>query len=118
MRTATLLVAVALAASVHAKHGLADGCKPIHFAAGERSTTVKGSAPAEGVVCYSIGTGADQTATLKVTSGDNTVFTIDGLVDAQDSYTFKTERKTYKVLVGQLMRSASAEKFSLDVVVK
>ena len=93
-------------------------CQPIRFEAGHASTTLRGMAPVEAVACYSMATGRGQTATLKVTAGGNTVFTIDGLIDAQDDYSFTTAHKTYRILVGQLMRAVSPEAFVLTVTVK
>jgi hypothetical protein len=93
-------------------------CTPIHFAAGQFSATVNGMAPATDVVCYSMATGSGQQATLKIVKGANTVFTIDGVIDAQDSYSFKTDKKTYRILIGQLMRSDTPEAFDLGVTIK
>ncbi len=93
-------------------------CKPIQFAHGASSATIHGTAPADDTVCYTLATGKGQTADLKVTSGSNTVFGIDGLVDAQESYHFTTERKTYEIDVGQLERSVTPEAFAIDVSVR
>jgi len=111
-----LLTAVALCGAPMAR--AADACKPIRFEPGHNSMTLRGSAPANDVVCYEMKTGPGQTATLKVVSGDNTIFSIDGMVDAQDSYSFKTEKRTYRVHVGQLMRAEAPEAFAIDVSVK
>jgi hypothetical protein len=111
-----LLIAAALCGAPIA--WAADACQPIRFEPGHNSTTLLGSAPANDVVCYVMTTGRGQTATLKVVSGDNTIFSIDGMVDAQDSYSFKTERKTYRIQVGQLMRADAPEAFAIDVSVK
>ena len=94
------------------------GCKPIQFAHGASTTTISGTAPAEDTVCFTLATGKGQTANLKVTSGANTVFGIDGMVDAQDTYRFTTEHKTYEIDVGQLERSVTPEAFAIDVSVQ
>jgi hypothetical protein len=116
LRQTLTLAAVALAV---ARPAMADApCTPIHFAAGQFSAIVHGMAPASNVACYSMDTGNGQQATLKIVKGANTVFTIDGVIDAQDSYSFKTDKKTYIILIGQLMRSETPEAFDLDVMVK
>ena len=94
------------------------GCKPMQFAHAASTAIIHGTAPAEDTVCFTLATGKGQTASLKVTSGRNTVFGIDGLVDAQDSYLFTTEHKTYEIDVGQLERSVTPEAFAIDVSVQ
>ena len=96
----------------------AEECETIRFKRGESSGTVNGMAPADDVRCYLMSTGQGQTATLLVTTGKNTVFSIDGLIDAQNNYTFKTERKTYKIVVGQLFRAIAGEPFTLFVSIE
>ena len=100
--------------------GLARGapCTPIRFAKGHSSAVITGKAPVDDVVCYTLATGAGQHARLKILTGANTVFSIDGLVDAQDNYSFTTAHKSYEITVGQLNRATEAEAFSLEVGVK
>jgi len=97
---------------------LAEKCETIHFKRGESSGTINGIAPPDDVKCYKMTTGQGQTATLRVVAGKNIIFSIDGLVEAQDAYTFTTDRKTYKIYVGQLMRSIADEPFTLFVSVE
>ena len=110
--SAAILLTLPLAATAKT------ACKPIQFAHGASSTTIHGTAPAEDTVCFTLATAKGQTATLKVAAGANTIFGIDGLVDAQDSYHFTTEHKTYEIDVGQLERSVTPEAFAIDVSVK
>ena len=49
-------------------------CETIRFRKGESSGTVRGIAPAEDIVCYKMTTGQGQTATLRVTAGENIIF--------------------------------------------
>ena len=95
----------------------AEECKAIRFEAGHYSGTVKGVAPPDDTLCYSLTTGSGQRAELTIV-GKNMIFSIDGVVDAQDAYSFTTKQKTYKVYVGQLMRSVTDEPFSLRITVK
>lgn len=95
----------------------AQSCTEIRFARGASSAEVTGSAPADGVICYALSTGAGQQARLRVLEGNNTIFTIEGLVDAQNDYSFRTKARTYRILVGQLMRAARDQPFRLHVSV-
>ena len=110
--TPALVLAVLLAGTTYAEK-----CETIRFKRGESSGTVQGMAPPDDVVCYQMTTGAGQTATLAI-RGNNCIFSIDGVVDAQDQYGFTTQKKTYKIKVGQLMRSITSESFSLSVSVR
>ena len=93
-------------------------CRPIQFPRGTTSTVVDGIAPAEGVICYTLAAGEGQTANLKIVEGKNTIFSIDDLVDAQDRYSFTTQHKAYKIVVGQLTRSNTTESFRLTITIK
>lgn len=92
-------------------------CQEIRFQRGHDSGTVRGVAPPEDVVCFRMTTGAGQTANLEV-KGRNVMFAIPGVVEGQDSYSFTTENKTYRINVGQLMRSVTDEPFSLTVSIR
>jgi hypothetical protein len=96
----------------------AETCTPVHFAPGTSSIVLHGSAPADDVLCYAITMGAGQHAELKVLTGNNTVFGIDGLIDDQVTYAFTTTRKTYHIDISQQMRALEAQHFTLSVTVK
>lgn len=119
MKTRTFRSAafLALCALLFAAAAQAQRCEPIRFQRGHDSGTVRGVAPPDDVVCYELATGAGQKANVKVT-GQNVMFSIDGVIDGQDKYSFTTEKKTYRILVGQLMRAVSGAPFSLAVSVK
>ena len=109
---------LALTASIFAvATAHAENCETIHFQRGHSEGTVQGIAPPDNVVCYEMTTGAGQTAILEIT-GKNIFFSIEGIVDAQDKYSFTTEKKTYRILVGQLMRSVTNQSFVLAVSIK
>ncbi|MFY9975313.1 MAG: hypothetical protein WAK53_13720 [Chromatiaceae bacterium] len=91
-------------------------CETIRFKHGESSGTVTGMAPPDDVVCYQMSTVAGQQANVTI-KGTNCIFSIEGVVDAQDRYSFTTEKKTYKINVGQLMRAVAPERFTLSVSV-
>jgi hypothetical protein len=95
----------------------ADQCTAVQFARGTSSAEITGLAPAEDTICYSLETGADQNARIEVLEGSNVMFSIEGLIDAQDDYSFRTERRTYRVLVGQLMRAAEPMPFRIRMTV-
>lgn len=93
----------------------AEQCETIRFKRGESSGTVTGMAPPDDVVCYRMSTGAGQKASV-VIKGNNCIFTMEG-ADARDHYSFITEKKTYEIRVGQLMRSVTPQPFTLSVSV-
>ena len=96
-----------------------NNCTPIRFARGQSSATVKGSVGSdEPFPCYTLATGKGQTATFKFdkTNG-NMAFSIDGVVDDRDSYSFLTAARTYKFSIFQTMR-ATPSPFALTVSVK
>ena len=92
-------------------------CVAIRFARGTSSAMIEGVAPVDDTVCYTLAAGDSQTATIRMEKGRNTVFSIDGLVDAQDRYRFPTKRKVYTIVVGQLERTTMAEAFRMSVSV-
>jgi hypothetical protein len=118
------LTAGALVAAFSATPALA--CTPIHFAPGTSSATVKGIAQSTGdsdapiKACYTLATGKGQTATLKMIEGpkDDAAFTIPGVVDNHDAYTFKTEAKTYTINVYRTFPREPDEPFTLQISVK
>lgn len=95
----------------------AQSCEPIQFKRGHDSGTVRGIAPPDDVVCYELRTGAGQRADISV-AGSNVMFSVSGLVDGRDQYSFTTEKKAYRIVVGQLMRSINDEPFALTVSVR
>jgi hypothetical protein len=116
--SARLALAIGLLAStLGTQVGHAGGCEMIRFERGQSSGTLRGVAPPEDSVCYEMTTGAGQTATLEI-KGRNVMFSIDGVVDGRDRYSFTTEKRTYRVIVGQLMRAVHNEPFTLSVSIK
>ncbi len=91
----------------------------LQFVPGQSSSTVKGLVGSdEPFPCYTLTTGKGQTATFSFTkTNGNMAFSIDGVVDDRDSYSFKTEAKTYKFTVFQTLR-ATPDAFALKVSVK
>jgi hypothetical protein len=110
--------AIILIVSGGADAWAAGDCKPIRFETNSFSTILRGEAPPEDVVCYTLATGRGQRAALKVIAGRNTIFSIEGLVDSRDVYDFTTEQKTYRIRVGQLMRAVAPEAFAISVFVR
>jgi hypothetical protein len=100
-------------------------CSPIHFARGQSSAIVKGIArtsndPFTPFTCYTLTTQRGQTATLAIQThgpNDDTAFTIPDVVDNQDKYTFKTEAKTYQILVYLTFARQPPRPFSMQVTV-
>ena len=94
-----------------------ENCTPVHFEHGKSSAIIHGTAPPEGVICYTLDAGAGQTANLKV-SGSNMIISVVGIGDARESWTFKTKAQTYKFIVSQLMRSVSNAPYTVRLSVR
>lgn len=94
-------------------------CRTIQFQAGASSITISGSVDPDATQCFHFSTRQGQNVRVAITSKDqNTVFSILGLVDARDQYTFKSQKQTYEIVVGQLMRSATADTYQLMLSIK
>jgi hypothetical protein len=113
------LAATLLLGPVAALAQMPTNCTPIHFARGQSSTTLTGTAGSdEPFPCYTLTTDPNQTAHLKFTKTDgNMAFTIDGLVDDRDDFSFRTDAKTYKFIVFQTLK-ALPWPYALTVSVK
>ena len=92
-----------------------ESCMPIKFEAGTTSTVLHGMVPADNVVCFTLKTGSEQKVQLDISDGNNTVFSIDDITDAQKHFEFRTLNKTYKIFIGQLMRASSEQAYTLKV---
>jgi hypothetical protein len=99
-----------------------DKCAPIRFARGQSSALVKGIAPfGPPFACFTFAASRGQTATIKLTqSNGNTAFNVDGVVDNQDNYSFRTEARTYKIDVYQITRELATRnaQFAMQVTVR
>jgi hypothetical protein len=101
-------------------------CTPIHFALGDialdaSTATFRGTARSDPpFACYTLTTGPRQTATVGILqrSKGDIAFNIEGLVDSRDSYTFKTEAKTYKIDVYRTFARRPDQPFTMQVSVK
>jgi hypothetical protein len=94
-------------------------CKVIRFKPGTSSATVSGSVEPDATACFSFATSAGQRVRLTITSKDkNTVFSVVGIADARDTYEFKSQKKTYELIVGQLMKSATPDAYQLTLSIK
>ena len=111
--SALMLTLSALAANT----AFADECETIRIERGQSAGTVKGIAPPNEMVCYEITTRAGQNASV-VATGKNVIFSIEGVIDGQERHSFMTKAQTYRIYVGQLMRSVTDKPFTLTVSVK
>lgn len=100
-------------------------CTPIYFARGAWSTTVRGVAQSmdtpDSGACYTLTTGKGQAATLTILTtlpSDDTAFTIPGVVDNRDKYSFTTDAKTYQILVYRTFAREPNQPFAMQVMVK
>ncbi|SER15684.1 hypothetical protein SAMN05421690_101039 [Nitrosomonas sp. Nm51] len=95
----------------------ADSCDTIQFQRGHNSATVKSVVSPNGMICYAITTAAGQTACIEII-GENVIFSVGGVADAQGKYRFTTEKKTYSIHISQLMRSVTDQPFTLHISVE
>jgi hypothetical protein len=114
--TAILLLPLFASPAAHAQQK----CTPIHLTQEQSSSIVKGVAANDPLACYSLTARSGQTVTLSIvkqSSKDDTAFTIPGVVDNQDKYTFKTEAKTYQIFVYLTFARQPPRPFSMQVTV-
>ncbi len=91
----------------------AEECKEIRFASGKSSAVVSGRVIEASPMCLTFSTGAGQTARLDQSGSDNACFTIEGVVDCQESYSFRTDQQTYRFRIFQLFPRSESEVVSL-----
>jgi hypothetical protein len=96
-------------------------CTPLRFPAGQTTIVVTGTARTDPpFACYFLTTQADQTASINILSQspkDDTAFNIEGLVDNQDKYSFRTQNKTYRIDVYLTFARQLPRPFSMQVTV-
>jgi len=116
MSMKAVMIGIATIGSLVAGIGSADGqeagnCMPMRLSGNEASATVSGTAEwGPPFPCYTFGGRAGQTATLKFTKAKdiNTAFTVPGVVDNQNRYSFKMKSIQYRVEIYQTLRAAPA----------
>jgi hypothetical protein len=64
-------------------------CRPIQFAPGQSSATIKGVVHAEEIICYRFDAAAGQLVNLRI-AGNNIIISVHDVGDARTSWTFKT----------------------------
>jgi hypothetical protein len=97
---------------------MAQDCSEIRFAKGAISGSVSAKVKEGASRCYSFATGSGQSAHLKLTGSQNACFTIMDVADCQQSFSFTTREKLYKVEIFQLMPAPSAEKVVLTLSIR
>jgi len=68
--------------------------------------------------CFIFGTGAGQTARLQLFGSNNACFTFKDVIDCQDDYSFRTQRRNYEVGVFQLFPRRSYEEVTLRLTIR
>lgn len=97
---------------------IAQSCAEIKFARGAYSGDVVGVAPANGLLCYTIGVGNGQTAYVEILEGPNVAFTIPGVAEVQDFVQFPTRAGLYQINVFQWSRAAVGQGFRMRITVR
>ncbi|MBY6005913.1 hypothetical protein KUV62_18480 [Salipiger bermudensis] len=113
-----VLIALALWLCAVAGSATAQSCPEIRFARGASSGEVSGRVTDNAPLCFVFGTGAGQTARLQLLGSDNTCFTIPGVTDCQQDFSFRTSAGTYRVNVFQLFRAPAYEQFALRLSIR
>lgn len=90
-----------------------ENCAPATLRNG--TAVLEGMAPADDTLCFRLSVAKGQTIQVNVVQGDNTIFSIEGLVDAEDHYTLTATQPAYDIHVGQMMRAAGAQPFRIAV---
>lgn len=108
-----------VASSLSASASANTPCKTIQLKPGTSSTEISGSIAPDATECFRFTTGNGQTVHMAMKSAhNNTIFSILDLVDARDSYTFKSQKKTYEFIIAQLMKAASPDTYKLTLSIK
>jgi hypothetical protein len=108
--TTTLLTTLALPAA-------ALDCGLLRFAPGTSSGTVAGTAPAEGILCYSLEARPGQTARVEVLEGRGVAFNIQGIAENAVSREFAIPSDTLRIDVYQTFRAPGPTPFRLHVAI-
>ena len=98
-----------------------ESCTPIRFASGRTSATIRGIASSESPACYALTTRAGQTASVNImpqSRNDDTAFSIEGVIDDRDRYSFRTQAATYKILVFLTFARQPPRPFAMQVSVR
>lgn len=99
-------------------HATQENCRTVHLNQTQNDTVITGIAPAEEAICFTLSGLTGQKVSLNLVQGHNVIFSIIDLIDAQEKYVFDAQKDTYKIIVGQLMRSINPEPFRLEVKIQ
>ncbi|UPG72462.1 hypothetical protein MVG78_18575 [Roseomonas gilardii subsp. gilardii] len=95
--------------------GAAPACQVVRFERGQNGTEIAGMAPPRDMLCYTLTTAPNRTASFRLAASPNVVLDVPGIAEDRREVTFRTERRTYQIRVGQLARGAYAEPFRLSI---
>lgn len=114
----TKVIAALFAFGLCAGAASAQGCHEIRFDRGASSGEVSGRVTDNQPLCFTFGSGAGQTARIQLLGSRNTCFSIIGVADCRDDYSFTTQRRPYQINVSQLMRAGRYEDFTLRLSIQ
>ena len=115
-----VMCALAFALAVAAAHFIdrspaEEGCIPIQFGDRKDTIVISGSVLPGETHCYRLDAVAGEKVTVKVLHGKNIVFSIEDVADAQDALTFTAVNVSYRLIVGQLLRSKRQHAFQFSI---
>jgi len=108
----------AIISCLWASGATAQSCMEIKFAPGASSGEIAAYVIENEPKCFIFGTGAGQTARLQLFGSNNACFTIKDVIDCQDDYSFRTQRRNYEVGVFQLFPKRSYEEVTLRLTIR
>lgn len=113
----SLLLLLSLGAA-YAQH--APGCPvtEVRFPKGSSGTIISGMAPWDDILCFDLGVRAGQQVTMRILEGSNTIFTVYGVADARNDFSFVAPSNQVQFLVSQLLRAPGPEPFRLQIDVR
>lgn len=113
MHVKPLFLALALLAPLAAQ---AETCRVIRFDAGFTTGDLKGTAPADGTVCYDLRFPQGQNLSIELVGGRNVAVSAPGHFDARSDRMFLGDLPgRLELRVFQLMRSVTPQPFALRV---
>lgn len=99
MRRLALVLTLAAPAAEAASGDARQGCHPIALDPGATAREVAGVASPRGAACFAIEVAVGQRARIQILEGE-AVFSVEGLVEAQEDYAFVAQTAAYRLRVG------------------
>lgn len=94
----------------------AENCQIVQLDAGFKAGDLKGTAPADGIICYDLRFPKGQNLSIELASGRNVAITVPGHYDARNDRMFLGDLPgRLEVRVFQLMRAVNPQPFAVRI---